>query len=128
MRLDEMVLIKDNHLAALGPNSVSKAVQRARERLPRTEIEVECDTLAQVQQAIQAGARRLLLDNMPPSRLRRAVRSARSSRRRIELEASGGVTLGNVGRIARTGVDFVSVGAITHSAPALDFSLTVERE
>jgi nicotinate-nucleotide pyrophosphorylase (carboxylating) len=112
------VLIKDNHLRLTG--SIGSAVERARSaQLP---IEVECDTLAQVGEALEAGADRILLDNMTPTELREAVALAGG---RAELEASGGVSLENVREIAATGVDFVSVGALTHSATALDVSLEV---
>jgi len=90
---------------------------------PDVTVEVECATLEEVEEALAAGAPRLLLDNMEPATLRRAVELAGG---RAELEASGGVTLENVRQIADTGVDFVSVGALTHSAPALDVSLLLE--
>jgi nicotinate-nucleotide pyrophosphorylase (carboxylating) len=83
-------------------------------------VEVECATLEEVAEALAAGAGRLLLDNMSPPELRRAVELVAG---RARLEASGGITLENVRAMAETGVDFVSVGALTHSAPALDFSL-----
>lgn len=124
--LFDMVLIKDNHLAALRdaqPNPVAAAVARARRRFPKLAIEVEADTLAQVRQALAAGTDRILLDNMTPAQVRRAVRMARG---RAELEASGGVNLHNVRALARTGVDFISVGALTHSAPAVDIGLDFE--
>jgi nicotinate-nucleotide pyrophosphorylase (carboxylating) len=117
-RLDDGVLIKDNHLRLAG--SIAEAVARARSMgLP---VEVECDTPAQVGEAIDAGADRILLDNMTPAQLREAVAFTDG---RAELEASGGVTLDTVRAIAETGVDFVSVGALTHSARALDVSLEV---
>ena len=116
--LDDGVLIKDNHLR-LAP-SIADAVRRARSTgLP---VEVECDTLAQVGEALAAGADRILLDNMSPNELRAAVSLAAG---RTELEASGGVSLETVRAVAETGVDFVSVGALTHSARALDVSLEV---
>jgi nicotinate-nucleotide pyrophosphorylase (carboxylating) len=118
LRLDDGVLIKDNHLRLVP--SIAEAVLRARgTRLP---VEVECDTLDQVAAALEAGADRILLDNMTPDELRAAVSLARG---RSELEASGGVSLETVRAIAETGVDFVSVGALTHSARALDVSLEV---
>lgn len=122
--LHDMVLIKDNHLAALAgsPNPVGEAVRRARKRWPKLKIEVECDTLEQVRRAVAAKADIILLDNMKPSQLKKAVRMVKG---RCKTEASGGVDLKTVRAIARTGVDFVSVGALTHSAPALDFSLEV---
>jgi nicotinate-nucleotide pyrophosphorylase (carboxylating) len=116
--LDDGVLIKDNHLRLTA--SIAEAVRRARSTgLP---VEVECDTLQQVGEALAAGADRLLLDNMSVDELRAAVSLAAG---RTELEASGGVSLETVHAIAETGVDFVSVGALTHSARALDVSLEV---
>jgi nicotinate-nucleotide pyrophosphorylase (carboxylating) len=102
---------------------VGEAVRRARDRAPQLPLEVECRTLAEVQQALDAGAPRILLDNMSVEQLRAAVELVAG---RAELEASGGVTLETVREIASTGVQFVSVGALTHSPPALDLSLTLE--
>jgi nicotinate-nucleotide pyrophosphorylase (carboxylating) len=115
--LDDGVLVKDNHLRAAG--SVANAVERLRAAtsLP---IEVECDTLEQVAEALAAGADAILLDNMTTDRLRDAVALAGG---RARLEASGGVTLENVRAVAETGVDEISVGALTHSARSLDVSL-----
>jgi nicotinate-nucleotide pyrophosphorylase (carboxylating) len=113
------ILIKDNHLRVVG--SLAEAVARAKET--GAAVEVECDTLAQVREALAAGADSILLDNMSVSELREAVELARGQAR---LEASGGVTLETVRAIAETGVDFISVGALTHSARALDVSLEVE--
>ncbi|MGQ9900857.1 MAG: carboxylating nicotinate-nucleotide diphosphorylase [Fimbriimonadales bacterium] len=111
------ILIKDNHLVALG-GDIAQAVRRARQHAHHLlAVEVECTTLAQVEQAIAAGADGILLDNMPLETLREAVRLAKGRVR--FLEASGGVTLDTVRAIAETGVDFISVGAITHSAPIL---------
>lgn len=124
--LYDLVLIKDNHLAALRdaiPNAVAAAVQRARERFPRLQVEVEADTLAQVRQAVAAGADIILLDNMTPAQLRRAVKLVAG---RAKTEASGGVNLKTVRAIARTGVDFISVGALTHSVRAVDIGLDFE--
>jgi nicotinate-nucleotide pyrophosphorylase (carboxylating) len=121
--LFDMVLIKDNHLAALRnekPNAVAAAVARARQKFPRLKIEVEADTLNQVRQAIDAGAEMILLDNMSAAQLRQAVKLAKG---RAKTEASGGVNLNTVRALARTGVDFISVGALTHSAPAVDIGL-----
>ena len=121
--LHDMILIKDNHLAALKdakPNAVAAAVARARAKYPELLVEVEADTLAQVAQAVAAGADIILLDNMTTARLRQAVRLVAG---RAQTEASGGVTLKTVGAIARSGVDFISVGAITHSARAVDIGL-----
>jgi nicotinate-nucleotide pyrophosphorylase (carboxylating) len=115
--LDEGVLIKDNHLRAAG--SIPAAIERARAAtdLP---IEVECETLEQVAQAVGAGADAILLDNMTTDGLVAAVVLVRG---RARLEASGGVTLENVRAIAETGVDEISIGALTHSARSLDVSL-----
>ena len=88
---------------------------------------VECRDLAEVREALDAGANRLLLDNMDPLELREAVAAARGSGNASELEASGGITLVNVVEVAEAGVDYVSVGELTHSAPALDLSMTIER-
>jgi len=124
--LFDMILIKDNHLAALRherPNAVAAAVARARQKFPRLKIEVEADTLKQVEQAIAAGAEMILLDNMTVAQMRRAVKMAKG---RAKTEASGGVNLKTVRAIARTGVDFISVGALTHSAPAADIGLDFE--
>lgn len=117
--LHDAVLIKDNHIAAAG--SVGEAVRRARSHVdPTIEVEVEVDDLEQLDEALEAGAEIVLLDNMRPAELRRAV--ARTAGRAV-LEASGGITLATVREIAETGVDRISVGWITHSAPALDVAL-----
>jgi nicotinate-nucleotide pyrophosphorylase (carboxylating) len=124
--LFDMVLIKDNHLVALHnekPNAIAAAVARARKKFPKLKVEVEADTLEQVAQAAAAGADIILLDNMPPSILRQAVKIIRG---RAKTEASGGVNLKTVRAIAQTGVDFISVGAITHSARAVDIGLDFE--
>lgn len=121
--LYDQVLIKDNHLAALAaepPSAVEAAVRRARERFPGLVVEVEADTPAQVQQALLAGADIILLDNMTLDEMRTAVFWARGKAR---TEASGGVRLTTVRGIAETGVDFISVGALTHSARAVDIAL-----
>jgi nicotinate-nucleotide pyrophosphorylase (carboxylating) len=123
MGLYDAILIKENHAALAG--GVGEAVRRAREAKPGLPVEVECRDLDEVRQGTEAGADRLLLDNMSPAELREAVAAARAMDG-PELEASGGVTLDTVAEIAATGVDFVSVGALTHSSPALDLSLTLE--
>ena len=115
--LDDGVLVKDNHLRAAG--SIATAVERLRAATPLP-VEVECDTLEQVSEAVVAGADTILLDNMTLDELREAVALVRG---RARLEASGGVTLETVRAIAETGVDEVSVGALTHSARSLDVSL-----
>jgi len=119
--LYDAVLIKENHAALAG--GVGEAVRRARARAPGVAIEVECRTLIEVDEALAAGAPRILLDNMTTEQLRQAVLHVHG---RAELEASGGVTLQTLRAIASTGVDFISVGALTHSAPALDLSLLLE--
>ena len=121
--LFDRILIKDNHLAALRqepPNAIEAAVRRARARYPQLAVEVEADTAEQVEQALRAGAEVILLDNMTPERLRAAVRLVNG---RAKTEASGGVNLSTVRAIAETGVDFISVGALTHSARAVDIAL-----
>ena len=121
--LYDQVLIKDNHLAALRneqPNAIAAAVQRARAQYPQLKVEVEADTLEQVEQAVAAGADIILLDNMTPGQMRLAVQNARG---RSQTEASGGVNLTTVRAIAETGVDFISIGALTHSARAVDIAL-----
>jgi nicotinate-nucleotide pyrophosphorylase (carboxylating) len=124
MGLYDAILIKENHAAIAG--GVGEAVRRAREARPDLSVEVECRDLQEVGQGIEAGADRLLLDNMSPVELREAVAVARRSGEGPELEASGGIDLVNVREIAETGVDYVSVGALTHSAPALDLSMTMD--
>ena len=124
--LFDLVLIKDNHLVALQnekPNAIAAAVFRARTKYPKLNVEVEADTLAQVAQAADAGADIILLDNMSPAQLRAAVKIVRQ---RAKTEASGGVNLQTIRAIAQTGVDFISVGAITHSARAVDIGLDFE--
>jgi nicotinate-nucleotide pyrophosphorylase (carboxylating) len=121
--LFDLVLIKDNHLAALRnekPNAIGAAVQRARKNYPNLKIEVEADTLEQVQQGLEAKADIILLDNMNLDELRTAVGMTVG---RALLEASGGVNLQTVRGIAETGVDLISVGALTHSARAVDIAL-----
>ena len=115
--LSDAVLIKDNHLAFL---DLTTAVARAKARWPGRVVEVECDTLAQVHEAVAAGADLLLLDNMSPDDVCVAVSAVDGM---VPLEISGGVTLETMGAYAATGAEFVSVGAITHSAPALDLAL-----
>lgn len=117
------VLIKDNHLAAIG-GDIAAAVTRARALAqPGTPIQVECDSLAQVDQAIAANADCILLDNMSVDMLRDAVTRCQG---KATTEASGGVSLDTVRRIAETGVHRISIGALTHSAPALDLALDFE--
>ncbi|HEY2066600.1 MAG TPA: carboxylating nicotinate-nucleotide diphosphorylase [Gemmatimonadaceae bacterium] len=123
LSLSSAVLIKDNHLAAVD-GDVGIAVRRARELAPAgTKIEVECDRLEQVEAALAARADIIMLDNMTPAEMARGVALVNG---RATTEASGGVGLDSVRRIAETGVDWISVGALTHSAPALDLALDFE--
>ena len=118
MRLDDGVLIKDNHVGVAG--DVAEAVRRARAANTGLQVQVEVDRLAQIEPALAAGAERLLLDNMAPPLLREAVAMVAG---RVPLEASGGVNLDTIRAIAESGVDFISVGRITQSAPAVDIGL-----
>jgi len=118
MRLDDGVLIKDNHVAVCG--GVAEAVRRAKAANTGLQVQVEVDRIEQIGPALQAGADRLLLDNMDPAMLREAVKLVAG---RVPLEASGGVTLETIRVIAETGVNFISVGRITQSAPAVDIGL-----
>ena len=126
LNLADGVLIKDNHIASarLDELSLADLVKRARETAPHTlKIEVEVETVEQSEEALNAGADIVLLDNMSPEEMRRAVALAKG---RALTEASGGVTLQNVREIAETGVDLISVGALTHSPKALDISLDLQ--
>jgi nicotinate-nucleotide pyrophosphorylase (carboxylating) len=118
MRLDDGILIKDNHVAACG--GVAEAVRRAKQANTGLQVQVEVDRIDQIEPALAAGAERLLLDNMDPAQLREAVRLVAG---RVPLEASGGVTLETIRFLAETGVNFISVGRITQSAPAVDIGL-----
>ncbi len=121
--LDAMILIKENHIACAG--GISEGVRRVREsNRAGLRVEVETTSLKEVRAALEAGVDRIMLDNMSPSELRAAVQIIRGvGTGRPEIEASGGITLANVRSVAETEVDFISVGALTHSAPALDLSL-----
>lgn len=126
MGLYDAVLIKENHIALAG--SLAKAVYAARNTRPDLPVEVECRTVLESGYALGTGADRLLLDNMTPDELREAV-ALRDAERGVDgppLEASGGVNLETVRAIAETGVDYISIGALTHSAPTLDFSMLIE--
>jgi nicotinate-nucleotide pyrophosphorylase (carboxylating) len=120
--LNDMVLVKDNHLSAgSGFSGFANAIQRLRQERPGIRIEVEADRLEQVRSFLEIeGIDVILLDNMKPSEMREAVALGRE---KVKFEASGGATLKNVRQIAATGVDFISVGALTHSARAIDLSL-----
>jgi nicotinate-nucleotide pyrophosphorylase (carboxylating) len=126
MGLYDAILIKENHIAIAG--GVAEAVRRARKAQPDMPVEIECRDADQAAAALDAGADRLLLDNMEAAGLRAAVAARDAADSVASLEASGGVTLDNVAEIAATGVEFVSVGALTHSAPALDLSMLMEAE
>ena len=119
--LASAVLIKDNHIAAAG--GIAAAVQGARRMTSDASVEVECDTLDEVREAVEAGVDEVLLDNMDVRTMRRAVELARG---RCRTEASGGITLEGVADVAKCGVDAISVGALTHSARAIDLALEVE--
>jgi nicotinate-nucleotide pyrophosphorylase (carboxylating) len=120
--LSDGILVKDNHLGGL---SIAEAVARAAERWPGRVVEVECDTAEQVREALDGGAGMVLLDNMSPEQVTAVVDEVKG---RALVEVSGGVTLETAPRYAETGCDFVSVGAITHSAPILDIGLDLEPE
>jgi len=125
LTLADAVLIKDNHLAALRARGlgIGEALRLAHQQAPTgMRVQIEVTTVDEARQALEAGAGELLLDNMPPEDMRQVVEMARG---RAVLEASGGISLENVRRVAETGVDYISVGAITHSARALDMSLQV---
>ena len=126
MGLFDFVLVKDNHVAAAG--GIAPAVARVRSQVPAaTPLEVEVSSLEELEEALGLGVGQILLDNMSLASLREAVRRARARVPTPELEASGNVTLENVRKIAETGVDWISVGALTHSARAADLSLRVLR-
>jgi nicotinate-nucleotide pyrophosphorylase (carboxylating) len=119
--LDDGILIKENHIRAAG--GITPAVRGALTRTaPMAGVEVEVTTLDELDEAVAAGAQVVLVDNAAPALLRQAVTRAGG---RVKLEASGGITLDNLAEIARTGVDYISLGALTHSAPSIDFSLEV---
>ena len=118
MGLYDVAMVKDNHVAAAG--SVAAAVALVRERAPRVPVQVEVDEVAQAREAVDAGADFLLCDNMTPDQLRAVVAEVGDA---VELEATGGLTLALARAVAETGVDYLSVGALTHSAPILDLAL-----
>lgn len=122
--LNDGVLIKDNHIKAAG--GITRAIQAARRQAPHLlKIEIECETLAEVEEAIQAGADVILLDNMTTEQMTNAVTLVRRADPRVLLEASGniGTNMAKLAAVAATGVDFISLGALTHSAPNFDVSL-----
>ncbi|HEX7355558.1 MAG TPA: carboxylating nicotinate-nucleotide diphosphorylase [Mycobacteriales bacterium] len=122
MSLSDAALVKDNHVLAAG--SVAGAFAAVRATFPEVAVEVECDTVEQVREAVDAGAELVLLDNMSLEDLRAAVAVAAPAQ--VRTEASGGLTLANARAVAETGVDFLAVGALTHSAPVLDIGLDLE--
>jgi nicotinate-nucleotide pyrophosphorylase (carboxylating) len=122
LSLSDAALIKDNHV--LAAQSVRAAFESVRRAFPDTPVEVECDTLEQVAEAVDAGADLILLDNMPPSELVKAVEVVGG---RARLEASGGLSLDNARAVAETGVDYLAVGALTHSAAVLDIGVDLRR-
>jgi nicotinate-nucleotide pyrophosphorylase (carboxylating) len=124
--LYDMALVKDNHIAAAG--GIGRAVAAVRESAPDVAVEVEVTDLERLRQALEAGADRVMLDNMSLESMAEAIRVARAWEPAPEIEASGGVTLESIRRIADLGPDFISVGALTHSAPALDISLEFEED
>jgi nicotinate-nucleotide pyrophosphorylase (carboxylating) len=115
MGLSDAAMVKDNHVVAAG--GVAAAYRAVRQTFPDVPVEVECDSVEQVREAIEAGADLLLLDNMSTEMLRECVRVVEG---RARLEASGGLSLDRAREVAETGVDYLSVGALTHSAPVLD--------
>jgi nicotinate-nucleotide pyrophosphorylase (carboxylating) len=120
--LSDLVLLKDNHLAGIG---IGAAVQRARDLWPGRAVEVECDRLAQVEEAVAAGASMVLLDNMAPDEIRGCVALVRRSAPHMVVEVSGGVTLENIRAYADAGPDVISTSVITQSAPALDIAFDI---
>jgi nicotinate-nucleotide pyrophosphorylase (carboxylating) len=126
MGLYDGILIKDNHLASLGadPEIITTILKTIRSQVGAgVSIEIEVDSLEQVERALSGKPNLLLLDNMPLDQMREAVRRRNAAAPDVQLEASGGVNLGTVRSIAETGVDRISIGALTHSAPALDIAL-----
>ncbi|MFC4615515.1 carboxylating nicotinate-nucleotide diphosphorylase [Cellulomonas algicola] len=127
MGLYDVAMVKDNHVVAAG--SVAAAVRAVQERFPDVDIQVEADTLDQALEAVAAGARFLLLDNMPTPLLAEvvaAVRAGEPTTGRVELEATGNLTLDRAAEVAGTGVDYLSVGGLTHSSPILDLALDLQ--
>lgn len=121
MGLYDVAMIKDNHKLAAG--SISAAYAAVRQTFPDVDIEVEATTTAEALEAVQAGARFLLLDNFTPGELAVTVRAVRATGWQVELEATGGLTLEVAREFAQTGVDYLSVGGLTHSSPILDIAL-----
>ena len=122
--LYDMILIKDNHIQAAG--SISSAIEKALRNRRGLKIEVETKNLKEIKEALNFKIDRIMLDNFEPEDLKKAVKLIRSKNKKVEIEASGRVNLKNVRKIALSGVDYISVGALTHSARALDFSLLLK--
>jgi nicotinate-nucleotide pyrophosphorylase (carboxylating) len=121
MGLFDMILIKENHIKAVG--SISRAIGKAKAKYPMEKIEAETKNLDEVKEAVNSEVDWIMLDNMSLDEMKKAVKVVHSSKREIKIEASGRIDLNNVREVALTGINFISVGALTHSAPALDFSL-----
>ena len=124
--LYDRVMIKDNHRAIAdleGPGGIHRSVKACRQMWPSLEVEVEADTLSDVENAVEAGADIILLDNMVEDEMAEAVELVNG---RALLEASGGITLARIPQVAATGVDFISIGALTHSAPSIDISMSID--
>jgi len=124
MSLSDAALVKDNHVVAAG--GVAAAFAAVRREFPGVPVEVECDTVEQVREVLEAGAELVLLDNLGPDLLRECVALCRP--RGVLTEASGGLALANAREVAETGVDFLAVGALTHSAPVLDLGLDLRAQ
>ncbi|MBI4689304.1 MAG: carboxylating nicotinate-nucleotide diphosphorylase [Nitrospirae bacterium] len=119
------ILIKDNHIEAVG--SITEALRMAREGRHLAKVEIEVENLNDLREAVESGADIVMLDNMSVGEMKKAVKIARGTKRDIILEASGNINLNNVRSIAETGVDLISIGALTHSAPASDISMKIVR-
>ena len=127
MGLDDAVMLKDNHIAAAG--GIAQAIAQVRPQIPYPlTVEVETETLEQVQEAIEHGADIIMLDNMPPAQMQRAVQMIRAANPRIKIEASGNITLDTIRAVAETGVDYISSSAPITRSPWLDISMRVESE
>ncbi len=122
--LYDMVLIKDNHIEIAG--GITPAVKAVRRRHRRIFIEVEIKTLDELKEALKLKIQRIMLDNLNLNQIQRAVDIARASRPDIEIELSGGININNIGEYANSGVDYISIGALTHSAPAIDIALKMK--
>ena len=123
LNLNDMALIKDNHLKI--DNDIKRNVSMIKAKYPKVKIEVECENLAQVKQAVESRADIIMLDNMSVSNINKASKLIRASGSKIEIEVSGGVNLQNISRYARLDIDRISIGALTHSVSALDISLEI---